>query len=343
MPSPPTTVISQPVAALRPAERNARTHSKSQIAQIAASIRAFGFVNPVLVDGGNRIIAGHGRVAAAARLGMAQVPTLRVDHLTPAQIRAYMIADNRIAELAGWDKEILALEFGELVTIDGDLDLAVTGFAHAEIDLMIGAQDTAAVPDDEEADADPEAPVVTVPGDLWVLGGHKVLCGDVRGCRDRSANRGFGACECETDWTWGGKHALLGVWRAHRHTTGNASRFAGLWVVRTPILALPRQEPSHAPSSTDQSAYRQDRTGALDAAFALNQAGPAPGPAESTAGRQPRRPDGRLRLATAQRPGIPRRHREEETRSGAAVLQTRGQGALLPHCDAPRPLTWPNR
>jgi DNA modification methylase len=180
MPKPPTTVISQPIGALRPAERNARTHSKSQIGQIAASIRAFGFVNPVLVDGGNRIIAGHGRVAAAARLGMAQVPTLRVDHLTPAQIRAYMIADNRIAELAGWDKEILALEFGELVTIDGDLDLAVTGFAHAEIDLLIGAQDTAAVPDDEEADADPEAPVVTVAGDLWVLGEHKVLCGDVR-------------------------------------------------------------------------------------------------------------------------------------------------------------------
>ena len=139
----------QPVSVLRSAKRNARTHSKAQIGKIADSIRTFGFVNPVLVDAQNSIIAGHGRVAAAHRLGLVEIPTLRIDHLSKAQIRAYIIADNRLAELAGWDNEILTLELGELVTIDADFDVSVTGFEHAEIDLMIGTQDPAADPLDD--------------------------------------------------------------------------------------------------------------------------------------------------------------------------------------------------
>ena len=176
----------QPVSVLRSAKRNARTHSKAQIGKIADSIRTFGFVNPVLVDAQNSIIAGHGRVAAAHRLGLAKIPTLRIDHLSKAQIRAYIIADNRLAELAGWDNEILTLELGELITIDADFDVSVTGFEHAEIDLMIGTQDPTADPLDDFSEPVPDAPPVTAPGDLWVLGDHRVLCADVR---DRTAVR----------------------------------------------------------------------------------------------------------------------------------------------------------
>lgn len=185
-PAPLAHLRQQPVSVLRSAKRNARTHSKTQIGKIAESIRTFGFVNPVLVDAQNSIIAGHGRVAAAHRLGLAEIPTLRIDHLSEAQIRAYIIADNRLAELAGWDNEILTLELGELVTIDADFDVSVTGFEHAEIDLMIGTQDPAADPLDDIFEPVPDAPPVTAPGDLWVLGDHRVLCADVR---DRMAVR----------------------------------------------------------------------------------------------------------------------------------------------------------
>lgn len=157
---------------------NPRTHSKRQIEQIAVSIKTFGFVNPVLIDGEERIIAGHGRVEAAKLIGMSDVPVIRVDHLTPAQIRAYVIADNKLAENAGWDRELLALELREL-SVELNFDVTITGFETAEIDLLIQDLDQHK-PD--EADQVPEldrtAPAISRPGDLWCIGNHRLLCGD---------------------------------------------------------------------------------------------------------------------------------------------------------------------
>jgi ParB-like chromosome segregation protein Spo0J len=122
---------------LRPRTRNPRTHTAKQIRQIAASIQEFGFISPVLIDGTDGIIAGHGRVEAAKLIGMKDVPTVRVDHLTPAQIRAYVITDNKLAERAGWDRNLLRLELEEL-SVDLNFDVTVTGFEPAEIDLLVG-------------------------------------------------------------------------------------------------------------------------------------------------------------------------------------------------------------
>ncbi len=162
------------VETLRAAPRNARTHSKKQIRQLANSITAFGFTNPVLVDASGEVIAGHGRLAAARLLGLPEVPTLCLDWLSPEQKRAYVIADNRLAERAGWDRELLALELGELMTLDFDVTLA--GFEMREVELII---DAGAAPLEEEI---PEALVTESPvcqlGDLWQLGQHRLLCGD---------------------------------------------------------------------------------------------------------------------------------------------------------------------
>src|SRR5215211_5610364 len=124
-----------PVAKLRPYAQNARTHSKKQIRQVATSIEHFGFTNPVLISEDNEIIAGHGRVEAAKLLGLTEVPTLRLSHLSPAERRAYVIADNKLALNAGWDKEVLAIELQGLVDLDFDVEL--TGFSLAEVDLII--------------------------------------------------------------------------------------------------------------------------------------------------------------------------------------------------------------
>jgi ParB-like chromosome segregation protein Spo0J len=110
----------QPITSLKPHLRNPRKHSKRQIEQIADSIQAFGFVNPVLIDSESRVIAGHGRVEAARRLGVQEVPTIRVDHMTEAEKRAYAIADNRLAELAGWDRDLLRIEFAYIAELDID-------------------------------------------------------------------------------------------------------------------------------------------------------------------------------------------------------------------------------
>ena len=162
------------VADLIPYARNSRTHSDEQVAKIASSIREFGFLNPVIVDGQNGIIAGHGRVMAAQKLGLIEIPVLRADHLSDAQKRAYIIADNRLALDAGWDAEMLRVEFAELADLGFDLDL--TGFSLEEIDLNIeeipeGLTDEDAVP---EA---PETPVSKL-GDVWQLGNHRLMCGD---------------------------------------------------------------------------------------------------------------------------------------------------------------------
>src|SRR5579863_2470034 len=128
-----------PIESIRPNPKNPRTHSKKQIRQIAASIRKFGFLNPLIVDDENTILAGHGRLEGARLAGMAQVPIVRFGHLSEAQKRAYVIADNKIAEQAGWDRELLSIELGELVEllpIEG-LDVSITGFETAEIDSLL--------------------------------------------------------------------------------------------------------------------------------------------------------------------------------------------------------------
>jgi len=161
-------------ADLIPYARNTRTHSEAQVAQIAGSIREFGFTNPVLIDGENGIIAGHGRVMAAQKLGLDKVPCIRLGYLTETQKRAYIIADNKLALNAGWDEEMLALELSELK--DEDFDLSLIGFDESELaDLM--AETTEGETDPDEV---PEPPIdpVSVLGDVWVLGKHRLMCGD---------------------------------------------------------------------------------------------------------------------------------------------------------------------
>jgi DNA modification methylase len=163
----------RPIEALIPYARNARTHSEDQVALIAGSIREFGFANPVLVDGANGIIAGHGRVLAARKLGLAQVPVIELAHLSEAQKRAYVLADNKLAERAGWDRDMLALEVGELAELG--VDLADLGFEAGEIDGLLHGD--ASDPREEDTPEPPAHPV-SKPGDLWRLGQHRVLCGD---------------------------------------------------------------------------------------------------------------------------------------------------------------------
>ena len=168
------------IGSLKPRDRNPRTHTKKQIRQIADSIKAFGFTNPVLVDDEDHIAAGHGRVEAAKLLGFETVPTIRLEGMTEAELRAYVIADNSLAERAGWDEELLAIEFQYFAEVDIDFDLTVTGFETAEIDLLIeGLSSTAEDPSsDAIPDMGPSAPPVSKPGDLWRLGRHRLLCGD---------------------------------------------------------------------------------------------------------------------------------------------------------------------
>lgn len=172
-------IVYQEPLALKPRARNPRTHSDKQIEQIANSIRVFGFTNPILVDGENCIMAGHGRVEAAKRLGLRQVPTLRLDHMTPAEVRAYVIADNKLADNAGWDKDILAIELKELSVELGDLDVTITGFETAEIDVLIdGLDDNVQDKADEVQEIDRTRPAITRLGDIWQIGNHRLICGD---------------------------------------------------------------------------------------------------------------------------------------------------------------------
>jgi DNA modification methylase len=167
-----------PIALLHPCKRNARTHSKKQIRQIAESIKEFGFNNPVLVDFLDEIIAGHGRVEAAKMLGFEKVPVIRLEHLNDAQIRAFMIADNKIAANAGWNSDLLGSEFQSLISLDTEFDIEVTGFEMAEIDILIGQS---AEVRGKKADKIPAFTLtdrVSRLGDLWRLGSHKILCAD---------------------------------------------------------------------------------------------------------------------------------------------------------------------
>lgn len=168
------------VEQLQPYRRNARVHSRRQLHQIAASIREFGFTNPVLVDRNGEILAGHGRVEAARMEGMQTVPVIRIEHLTDEQKRAYIIADNKIAQNAGWDLEMLAVDLKELSGLDLPFDLEITGFDTAEIDLLIDGPTKSMATDPLDRVPPPQAQAVSSPGDLWLLGDHKLLCGDAR-------------------------------------------------------------------------------------------------------------------------------------------------------------------
>ncbi len=167
------------VADLIPYARNARTHSDAQVALIAGSIREFGFNNPILVDGGNGIIAGHGRLLAARKLGLTQVPVIELAHLSETQRRAYILADNRLAEAAGWDAALLSLELGDLGELG--VDLCDLGFDAGELDGLLnsGAPDPR-----EEETPEPPADPVSRAGDLWILGPHRLLCGDATSAPD---------------------------------------------------------------------------------------------------------------------------------------------------------------
>lgn len=165
---------------LRPHPRNARTHSRKQIRQIADSIRQFGFTNPLLIDSQNVILAGHGRLAAAKSIGLEQIPCVRLEGMTAQQKRAYVLADNKLALNAGWDEELLALELQGLMEIDLDFDIGITGFSIAEIDSLIEglAPQDAGDPDEEWMPGDNQRSPVTRLGDIWLLGPHRVICGD---------------------------------------------------------------------------------------------------------------------------------------------------------------------
>lgn len=160
---------------LIPFAKNSRTHDDAQVAQIAASIKEFGFTNPILIDEQNGIIAGHGRLLAARKLQLSEVPCIRLSHLTDAQKRAYVIADNKLALNAGWDDEMLALELGDLQ--DMEFDLSLTGFSTDEINALLTPTVVEGLTDEDAVPEVPDEPVTKL-GDVWILGKHRLMCGD---------------------------------------------------------------------------------------------------------------------------------------------------------------------
>ena len=160
---------------LMPYAKNSRTHSDEQVAQVAASIKEFGFTNPILIDSQNAIIAGHGRLKASQRLGLSEVPCIRLEHLTESQKRAYVIADNKLALNAGWDDELLALELGDLK--DDGFDISLTGFTDEELKSLLIPEEVEGLTDEDDVPDVPEEPV-TREGDVWILGNHRLMCGD---------------------------------------------------------------------------------------------------------------------------------------------------------------------
>ena len=178
-------IVYRRIDELKPDPANPLRHSKKQIRQIANSIKAFGFNAPILIERDGNIIAGHGRWLACRLLGWSEVPTLCLDHLSPAQARAFMIADNRLAEIADWDDRLLAQQLKELSEIVLDFNIEDTGFEIGEIDLRIMALDAQPPRPDDPADVLPGAtagPPVSSIGDLWLLGGHRLLCGSALEC-----------------------------------------------------------------------------------------------------------------------------------------------------------------
>lgn len=176
-----------PIERLVPFANNARTHSKKQIKQIAESIKRFGFCTPVLISDDNTIIAGHGRVEAAKLIGLTDVPVRKLSHSSEAEVRAYILADNKLAENAGWDRDLLAIDLQGLMALDFDIE--DLGFSTTEIDLTIaGSQSDSSERSDGLDLIEPLAPgpAVTRSGNLWQLGPHRLLCGDARSEEDVS-------------------------------------------------------------------------------------------------------------------------------------------------------------
>jgi ParB-like chromosome segregation protein Spo0J len=165
----------RPLGELIPYARNPRTHTDAQVAQIAASIREFGWTNPVLVDGASGIIAGHGRVLAARKLGLEQVPVIELAHMSEAQRRAYVLADNQLALNAGWDEALLRLELADLSELG--FDLGLIGFGAGELERLLAGESRTGLTEDDDAPALSEQ-AITRPGDLWALGEHRLLCGN---------------------------------------------------------------------------------------------------------------------------------------------------------------------
>ena len=255
-----------PLARLLPYARNARTHSDDQVAQIAASIVEFGFTNPILVGGDGVIVAGHGRLAAARKLGLEAVPVVVLDHLSPTQRRALVIADNRIAENAGWDDAMLRTELEALQEDGFDLDL--TGFdPDALAELLAGEEtDLAGEVDDDEVPEDAVA-VVSRPGDLWMLGEHRVLCGDAtspeayaRLLADGQADMVFIDPPYNVDYANSAKDRLRGTQRPILNDNLGAAFHDFLLAALTPIVAHGRGAIYIAMSSgeldTLQAAFR---------------------------------------------------------------------------------------
>jgi DNA modification methylase len=179
--SEPLKLLYRRIDELKPDPANPRRHSKKQIRQIARSIQTFGFIVPILTDRFGNIIAGHGRLLAAVELGMTEVPTLCLDHLSPGQARAFMIADNRLTEISVWDDRLLAQQLKHLSLIGLDFDIEVIGFEVGEIDLRIASLEDPPEHDDDPADVIPELPAgppLSRIGDVWLLDDHRVLCGD---------------------------------------------------------------------------------------------------------------------------------------------------------------------
>jgi hypothetical protein len=178
----PMAIVYRAIDTLKPDPSNPRRHSKKQVRQITDSIRIFGFNVPILIDREGRVIAGHGRLLAASELGMAEVPTLCLEHLSQSQARVFMIADNRLTEIATWDDRVLAEQLKELSLQGLDFSLEITGFEMGEIDLRIESLDKTPPESDDPIDAAPEVPIgpaVSRPGDLWLMDQHRLLCGDV--------------------------------------------------------------------------------------------------------------------------------------------------------------------
>jgi ParB/Sulfiredoxin domain len=171
-----------PPERLRPSPNNARRHSRKQLKQLANSIARFGFINPVLISDDFEIIAGHGRLEAAKRLGLGQVPTVRLSNLSPAERRAYLIADNRLAQLAGWDRELLASELQGLLDLKFD-DIELTGFSLDQVELMLddpAEQNGQPGPEEQPSPNSLQGPAVSRAGDVWRLGQHRLLCGETQ-------------------------------------------------------------------------------------------------------------------------------------------------------------------
>jgi hypothetical protein len=186
-------VEQRPIESLVPYARNARTHSDAQVAEIAASIRAFGWTNPILVDGGNGVIAGHGRLLAARKLHLASVPVIELSGLSEADRRAYVLADNKLALNAGWDEAMLAAEVADLAALG--VDLSLSGFDDHEVGKLIDLFHEGAAPSFPDEAPDPPEDPVTRSGDLWLLGEHRLLCGDATKADDLARVLAGGAAD----------------------------------------------------------------------------------------------------------------------------------------------------